>query len=209
MKRLIFIYSKNGEIYWKNENIMKISELSLKGEHNLENMLYVIAVAKIIGVENQKIKGFLSMAKPLEHRTEKFFDYGKVKFINDSKATNIDSTKVALESYKNCILICGGYDKQVNLKPLANLIKENTKEVYLIGVIAEKIKKLLLNINYDENKIFNFENIENSLKKLKEKLNKEREEIILLSPATSSYDQFNSFEHRGRFFKEQVLKIFG
>ncbi|MBS9775626.1 MAG: UDP-N-acetylmuramoyl-L-alanine--D-glutamate ligase [Fusobacterium sp.] len=203
------IYSKDGKIYWKKEYLMETSELSLKGEHNLENMLYIIAVAKIIGVDNKKIKEFLKQATPLEHRTENFFSYGKVKFINDSKATNVDSTKVALESYKDCILICGGYDKGVDLKPLATLIKENTKEVYLIGVIAEQIKKLLLDINYDKNKIFNFENIENTLKELKVKLNKEKEEVILLSPATSSYDQFKSFEHRGKFFKEEVVKIFG
>ncbi len=203
------IYSKNEKIYWKKEYIMEATELSLKGEHNLQNMLYIIAVAKIIGIENKKIIEFLSMAKPLEHRTENFFNYGKVKFINDSKATNVDSTKVALESYKDCILICGGYDKGVDLKPLAVLIKKYTKEVYLIGVIAEQIKKILLDINYNEDKISDLENIESSLKELKKELNKEKEEVILLSPATSSYDQFKSFEHRGKYFKEKVIEIFG
>lgn len=208
-KTIVDIYSKDGKIYWREDFIMKTSDLSLKGEHNLENMLYIIAAAKIIGIDNQKIREFLKTAKPLEHRTESFFDYGKVKFINDSKATNVDSTKVALESYKNCILICGGYDKGVDLKPLASLIKENTKEVYLIGDIAKKIEKLLLDINYNRNKIFILKDVEKTLKELKIKLNKDEEDIILLSPATSSYDQFKSFEHRGRFFKEEVQKIFG
>lgn len=197
------------KIYFKGNYVANSNDFSLKGSHNLENMMFIIGVAKIIGISNEKIEAFLKIATPLEHRTEKFFNYGKIKFINDSKATNIDSTTVALNTYKNCILICGGYDKGVDLKPLAKLILENVKEVYLIGVIADKIKKLLLEINYDESKIYNLNDIESSLLYLKKKLNKNSDEIILLSPATSSYDQFNSFEHRGKVFKELVLKIFG
>lgn len=203
------IFVNEAKVYFKENYIANSNDFSLKGSHNLENMMFIIGVAKIIGISNEKIEGFLKIATPLEHRTENFFNYGKVKFINDSKATNVDSTTVALNTYKDCILICGGYDKGVDLKPLANLILKNTKEVYLIGVIAEKIKKLLLEINYDENKIYSLNDIETSLLDLKKKLNKNSDEIILLSPATSSYDQFNSFEHRGKVFKELVLKIFG
>lgn len=204
------VYVKDEKIYFKNEYITERENLSLKGIHNLENILFIIATAKIIGIDNNIIKEFLSIAKPLEHRTEQFFNYGKVKFINDSKATNVDSTKFALEANKNCILICGGYDKGVDLNPLALLIKENNvKEVYLIGVIAEKIKNLLLEISYDEQKIHMLDNLERTLVFLKEKLTKDTEEVILLSPATSSYDQFKSFEHRGKVFKDLVLKIFG
>ncbi|MDY5794419.1 MAG: UDP-N-acetylmuramoyl-L-alanine--D-glutamate ligase [Fusobacterium gastrosuis] len=204
------VYIKDEKIFFKDEYITDRENLSLKGIHNLENVLFMIATAKIIGIDNTKIKDFLSVATPLEHRTEEFFNYGKIKFINDSKATNVDSTRFALETNKNCILICGGYDKGVDLKPLAQLIKENNiKETYLIGVIAEKIKTLLLEIGYDEKKIFMLDNLEKTLLFLKEKLDKNIEDVVLLSPATSSYDQFNSFEHRGKVFKELVLKIFG
>lgn len=203
------VYLKEDKIFFKNEYITNREELSLKGIHNLENILFMVATAKIIGLENAKIKEFLSTATPLEHRTEHFHTYGKIGFINDSKATNIDSTKFALEANKNCLLICGGYDKGVDLKPLAELIKTNVKEVYLIGTIAEKIKNLLLEVAYDENKIFMLENLEATLLFLKKKLDKNSKETVLLSPATSSYDQFKSFEHRGRIFKELVLKIFG
>ncbi len=194
--------------FLKNEYITDEKNLSLKGIHNLENILFMVATAKIIGLTNEKIKEFLSVATPLEHRTEEFFSYGLVKFINDSKATNIDSTKFALEANKDCLLICGGYDKGVDLKPLAELIKANVKEVYLIGVIAKKVKKILLEINYNEEKIFMLDDLETTLLYLKEKLNKNSKEVVLLSPATSSYDQFKSFEHRGKVFKELVLKIF-
>lgn len=203
------VYVEDNKIFFKDEYITNVENLSLKGIHNLENILFMVATAKIIGLENTVIKNFLSIAKPLEHRTEFFHTYGKIEFINDSKATNIDSTRFALEANKNCILICGGYDKGVDLKPLAELIKDNVKELYLIGTIAEKIKNLLLEINYDKNKIFMLENLEATLLFLKEKLDKNSKETVLLSPATSSYDQFKSFEHRGRVFKELVLKIFG
>lgn len=205
------VYVKKDEkIFFKNEYITDRENLSLKGIHNLENVLFMIATAKIIGIDNSKIKEFLSIATPLEHRTEEFFSYGKIKFINDSKATNIDSTKFALEANPNSLLICGGYDKGVDLKPLAISIKENRiKEVYLIGVIAEKIKTLLLEEGYDKNKIFMLDNLEKTLLFLKEKLDKNTGNTVLLSPATSSYDQFKSFEHRGKVFKELVLKIFG
>lgn len=203
------IYTKDEIIYFKDEKIIDICDLALKGRHNLQNCLFMIATAKILNIENSKIVSFLKEAKPLEHRTENFFNYGNVKFINDSKATNVDSSLVAIDSYKNSILICGGYDKGVDLVPLVKSIVENIKEVYLIGVIANKLNKLLLEYNFPKEKIHLSENLENTLKILRNKLTKEDSEVILLSPATSSYDQFNSFEHRGKVFKELTRNIFG
>lgn len=169
----------------------------------------MIAVAKLINLENEDIENFLKEAKPLEHRTEKFFTWAGLEFINDSKATNVDSANVAINTYKNAILICGGYDKKVDLKPLAQEIKSNIKEVYLIGVIAEQIKDLLLKLNFAEEKIHMTKNIKDTLLDIKKRFTKEDKEVILLSPATSSFDQFKSFEHRGQVFKELVLEIFG
>ena len=166
-------------------------------------------ISRILKIDREKVKEFLMIATPLELRTELFFNYGKLKFINDSKATNVDSTKFAIQANKNSILICGGYDKGVDLAPLAEMIKENIKEVYLIGVIADKIENELKKIGYEDSKIHKLVNIENSLQDMKKRFTKDSDEVILLSPATSSYDQFNSFEHRGKVFKELVLKIFG
>ena len=203
------IFVKNDKICYGENSIIDVDKLSLKGIHNLENTLFMVATAEILKIDREKLKEFLMIATPLEHRTELFFSYGKVKFINDSKATNVDSTKFAIEANKNSILICGGYDKGVDLAPLAEMIKENIKEVYLIGVIADKIEKELKKIGYEDNKIHKLVNLENSLQDMKKRFTKESNEVILLSPATSSYDQFNSFEHRGKVFKELVLKIFG
>ena len=197
------VFVENDKICHAKDNIIDVDKLSLKGIHNLENTLFMVATAEILKIDREKLKEFLMIATPLEHRTELFFSYGKVKFINDSKATNVDSTKFAIEANKNSILICGGYDKGVDLAPLAEMIKENIKEVYLIGVIADKIEKELKKVGYEDSKIHKLINLENSLQDMKKKFTKDSDEVILLSPATSS------FEHRGKVFKELVLKIFG
>lgn len=97
----------------------------------------------------------------------------------------------------------------MDLTPLADIIVKQVKEVYLIGVIADKIKALLVDRNYQAERIHSLDTIENSLWDMKQRFTKEDQEVILLSPATSSFDQFKSFEHRGQVFKELVHKIFG
>ena len=101
------VYVKDDKIYAGTDFIIEADKLSLKGIHNLENTLFMVATAEILNIEREKLREFLMIATPLEHRTENFFNYGKVKFINDSKATNVDSTKFAIDAYKNSILICG------------------------------------------------------------------------------------------------------
>lgn len=203
------IWIKNGILYHRGEEVLECSKLTLKGEHNKENILFIVAVAKIIGISNEKIREFLYHTENIEHRMEEFFTYGKIKFINDSKGTNIDSTKFAVEAFDNCILICGGYDKKLDWTPLIELIKNYVKEVYLIGEIADQLNELLLSHGYRSSDIYLLRDLESCLLNLKERLSPEKEEIVLLSPATSSFDQFNSFEHRGEVFKELVHKIFG
>lgn len=203
------IYINENNIVFRNEKIINIDELALKGRHNLENCMFMIATAKLIGIDNNVIANFLKNAKPLEHRTENFYNWGKVKFINDSKATNVDSANVAIDSYPGCTLICGGYDKKVDLLPLVNNIIKNVKEVYLIGTIADQLNNLLIENGFDKNHIYLCRDVETTLKNIKNRLTENEERIILFSPATSSYDQFKSFEHRGKVFKKLVLEIFG
>ncbi|MGL5055364.1 MAG: UDP-N-acetylmuramoyl-L-alanine--D-glutamate ligase [Fusobacteriaceae bacterium] len=205
-----YLFLENNSIIYKTEKIIDVNELSLKGKHNLENMLFLIAIAKIVGINNNILKEYLMTAKPIEHRLEGFFSYGGVQFINDSKATNVDSTKFAIEAYPESILICGGKDKHLDITDLGKLIADNNMaEVYLIGenryIILEKLKMY----SYPENRIFDVENIDNCMKILKSRLNPEKKQVVLFSPATSSYDQFDNFEDRGRKFKEIVRKYFG
>ena len=202
------LWCDNKFVYYNNEAILDQNLLSLKGKHNLENILFIVCVGKLLGISTEIIKEFLYNTKSLEHRMEDFYKYGKNTFINDSKGTNIDSTKFAVEAFKNPILICGGYDKKLDLAPLVNLIKDNVKEVYLIGEISDILEEKLNEKNYALEKIYNLKNLEDTLIFLKSKLREDEENIILFSPATSSFDQFKNFEERGEIFKALVKKYF-
>lgn len=202
-------YVQDEKLFWKEEEILETKKLSLKGKHNLENMLFIVSVGKLCGVENEKIREFLYTTKTLEHRMEEFFKYGEIEFINDSKGTNIDSTTYAVKAFNNCTLICGGYDKKLDWTPLVKLIKENTECVYLIGDIADQLNEKLLEIGYDSEKIYLLRELNSCLEDIKKRFSKDEKRVVLFSPATSSYDQFKSFEHRGRVFKDLVREIFG
>lgn len=202
------VYVKDGWIVYEGEKILKEDLASLKGKHNLENMLFIVCVGKILGISTETIREFLYSTKTLEHRMENFFKYGKVEFINDSKGTNLDSTKFAVEAFQSPILICGGYDKKLDLSPLENLIMKKVKEVYLIGDISDKLQEGLEKLGYPREKIFNLKKIEDVLKELKSRLDKNREDVVLFSPATSSFDQFKNFEERGKIFKDLTKSYF-
>lgn len=197
------------KLYGKDGEILEVEKLSLRGKHNLENILFIVATAKIIGIQNEKIREFLYNTKTIEHRMEDFFNYGDIKFINDSKGTNIDSTKFAVEAFDQCILICGGFDKKLDWAPLADLIKIHAKETYLIGETADEINRILLEKGYDSSRIFLLRDLRSCLLNMKERFTPEEHQVVLLSPATSSFDQFKSYEHRGEVFKELVREIFG
>ena len=202
-------YVMAGKLFWKDEEVLETEKLSLKGKHNLENILFIVSAGKLCGIENSKIREFLYNTKTLEHRMEDFFSYGNIEFINDSKGTNIDSTAFAVEAYKDCILICGGYDKKLDWTPLVELIKEHTSYVYLIGDIAEELNRRVLELGYDKNRVFLLKELKICLEDIKRRFSKDEKRVVLFSPATSSYDQFKNFEHRGQVFKELVREIFG
>jgi UDP-N-acetylmuramoylalanine--D-glutamate ligase len=202
-------YVNNGEVYYKSENIMETAKLSLKGIHNLENILFMAAAAKIIGIPFEKMRDFFYSTEGLEHRMEEFYSYGKLEFINDSKGTNLDATLKAIDGYsEKVILICGGKDKKLDLIPLAKLIKEKTKQLFLIGETSDKLEALVLKEGYSAENIYNLKEIEKVISKMKEIYNGNEKEIVVFSPAASSFDQFKSFEDRGRIFKELVKKYF-
>ena len=201
-------FDKDGWVIYNGEKVLETSKLSLKGKHNLENALFIITVGKNLGVSNEVIQNCLYNTKSLEHRMELFYKWGENIFINDSKGTNLDSTTFAIEAYKNSILICGGKDKGLPLEGIVETIKKNVKAVYLIGKMANRMEESLLKGGYPQEKIHNLETLENVLKDLRNKLTTDDKEVILLSPSTSSYDQFKSFEHRGEVFKALTMEIF-
>ncbi len=194
-------YVKSKYIYHKDKRIAEVEKMSLKGKHNLENIMFIIAVGSICGVEVEKMQAYLYTTESLEHRMEFFLERDGSVFINDSKGTNIDSTIKAIEAYsKKPILICGGKDKLVDLKPLCKVISRSCKALYLIGETANTIEKLTRDFGFDN--IYNF----GSIDKVVENIEVVEGDIVLFSPAHSSFDQFENYIERGNIFKELILK---
>ena len=199
-------YCSMDNIYYKEDGreLFKCSlgNINLKGEHNYANAMAVIIAAKIMGLDNNKIKGALGDFQGVEHRLEFVREINGVKFINDSKATNIDSVWYALRSFNNSIfLILGGQDKGNDYNQIKELVKEKVKKIYAIGSSADKI----FNFFHSMIKV----EIQPSIESAVAAANKEAREndIVLLSPACASFDMFQNYEHRGKVFKEAVKKL--
>ena len=199
---------KDEDIHEYAKTLIPVRELSLKGSHNLENMLFLIGAAKILGIPDEKTAEFLKTTKALEHRLENFFIKGKTVFINDSKGTNVESTLKAIDSFDNSIiLILGGDDKKISNRELVERIKERVDSVYLIGDNAPLLIKDMEEVGYKNYR--NMETLENILDYFKKNMDFSKEQTVLFSPATSSFCQFKNFEHRGNVFKELTVKVLG
>ena len=199
---------KDEDIHEYAKALIPVRELSLKGSHNLENMLFLIGAAKILGIPDEKTAEFLKTTKALEHRLENFFIKEKTVFINDSKGTNVESTLKAIDSFDNSIiLILGGDDKKISNRELVERIKERVDSVYLIGDNAPLLIKDMEEVGYKNYR--NMETLENILDYFKKNMDFSKEQTVLFSPATSSFCQFKNFEHRGNVFKELTVKVLG
>jgi UDP-N-acetylmuramoylalanine--D-glutamate ligase len=198
------IYYKDGIIYLKkgSKKIKLNPKINIPGKHNIDNILASIAASYIAGTKKSVIETVISKFKGVEHRIEFVKEINGVKYYNDSKGTNVDSTKVALESFdKNIQLILGGQDKGSPYKPIFNLIKKKVKNIFLIGEATNIIKKQLKG----SAPMTECNTLSNAIKKIYSVA--EKGDIVLFSPACASFDQFNDFEHRGREFKKFVLAI--
>lgn len=195
-------YCNNGKIYYKDEYILDISDLSLKGEHNLYNSLFSICVAKLLGVKNDVIAKVLREFKGVKHRIELIAEKNGVKFYNDSKATNTSSTISAINCMKTpTILILGGSEKGENYFELFNHVKESgVKEIILTG--ASRFNMLDVAGKVGLNNITVVATFENSIKIAN--LLAKAGDSVLLSPACSSYDNFSGYEERGEAFVKTV-----
>ena len=185
--------------------LMHKNELSLPGIHNLQNSLATALIGYTSNIDIEIIKTTLSTFGGVEHRQEFVRELNGVKYINDSKATNPDSTIKALNSYDNSIiLIAGGMDKNNDFKELATEICKNTKGLIVFGETASEIQKQARLSGY--NKIISkVKNLEEAVK-LASRLSTQGD-IVLLSPACASWDMYKNFEERGNEFKELVNKL--
>ncbi|MBI4396073.1 MAG: UDP-N-acetylmuramoyl-L-alanine--D-glutamate ligase [Elusimicrobia bacterium] len=171
----------------------------LPGRHNIENALAAVACARFLGASRDAIGRALRTFRGVEHRLEEVRRWRGITFINDSKATNVDSTLVALQSFPGRLhVIMGGQHKGSPYTPLKALVKQKAKEILLIGEAAGLIQK-------DLNGAASLVPCGTLDRAVKTAAQNAREgDVVLLSPACASFDQFDNFEHRGRCFKEVV-----
>jgi len=174
----------------------------LKGEHNCENIAAVAASAAILGVGAQAIRSVLIEFRGLEHRLEYVAEIDGVSYINDSKATTVDSVCKALDAVgEGIILIAGGRDKGSDFRPLCGPVSEKVRAAVLIGEAASTISdilKPLANIEFADD--------------MRDAVGKashiaDTGDTVLLSPACASFDMFKNFEERGDVFKKEVMTL--
>jgi UDP-N-acetylmuramoylalanine--D-glutamate ligase len=188
--------------------IMQVSEIPLKGAHNLENVLAAACAGKLMGCAPEKIREAVRDFKAVEHRLEFVATIRGVDYYNDSKATNVDATIKALESFPaNIHLILGGKDKGSDYTVLNDLLRQRVKRVYTIGAAATKIESQIVSSKNGGPEVVHAETLENAVRKGNALA--EPGDVVLLAPACASFDQFKSYEHRGKVFKELVRALAG
>ncbi|MFB0527516.1 MAG: UDP-N-acetylmuramoyl-L-alanine--D-glutamate ligase [bacterium] len=176
-----------------------VEHVKVPGPHNLENALVVVAVGNIFGISKSKIRKAIEAFPGIEHRLEIVREIDGRRFINDSKATNVDACKRALETFPApIILIMGGYDKGTPYRPLADLIREKVTALVLLGEAAPRIEKELIG----SAAIYRVDGMREGVE-LSYSLSQPGSSI-LLSPACSSFDMYSDFEERGKDFKRWV-----
>jgi UDP-N-acetylmuramoylalanine--D-glutamate ligase len=184
------------------EPILPLSEIPLKGSHNVENVLAAVAAARLANVPAESIRKTVASFQAVEHRLEFVATANAVDYYNDSKATNVDASAKAIAAFAGGIhLILGGKDKNSNYADLSDLLRKRVKAVYTIGSAAAKIEQQLRGIIH----IVSCETLDKAVTAARAAAHPG--DTVLLSPACSSFDQFESYEHRGRVFKELVLEL--
>ncbi len=196
-------YYSKGVLFFANaskvEAVAEWSKCNLQGEHNIYNSLVALTVGKIFGISNRSIQEAFSTFKGVEHRLEFVKEINGIKFVNDSKATNVDAVWYAIRSFDEPLfLILGGQDKGNDYSRLDGEVKKRVKKIYAIGSSAKKVYEHFHEIVETE--------IKDSLEACVQAALKEANAgtVTLLSPACASFDMFKNYEHRGKAFKEIV-----
>jgi UDP-N-acetylmuramoylalanine--D-glutamate ligase len=197
---------RDGQILFREgsgqHEIMLASEIPLKGAHNVENVLAAVCAGALMGCSAESIRKAVRDFKAVEHRLEYVATVKGVEYYDDSKATNVDATIKALESFPaNIHLILGGKDKGSDYTVLNDLLRQRVKRVYTIGAAAQKIESHIKGAT----DIVHAETLDNAVRRAAAVA--QAGDIVLLAPACASFDQFQSYNHRGRVFKEVVHSL--
>lgn len=201
---------RDGAIVFRDRSgqreILQVSDIPLKGAHNLENVLAAVCAGALMGCAPEKIRQAVQNFKAVEHRLEFVASIKGVDYYNDSKATNVDATIKALESFPaNIHLILGGKDKGSDYTVLNDLLRKRVKRVYTIGAAAAKIESQIVSQKDGGPELVHAETLENAIRRAN--VVAQPGDVVLLAPACASFDQFKSYEHRGRMFKEIVSSL--
>jgi len=189
--------------YLTSDFCLLTSDFKIKGVHNIENAMAASLMALLSGCSADAVIGTLEIFPGLEHRLEFVREIDGVKFINDSKGTNVGAVIKSLESFSEpVILIAGGRDKDSDFTILRPLIKEKVKSLVLIGEARDKIRKAVGDAVKD---VFMEEDFKAAIIKAKQAASPG--DVVLLSPACASFDMFKDFEDRGRQFKKVVMEL--
>lgn len=195
-------YLEDGAIYYNNEKIISTDEIKIKGNHNYENIMVAIIIGKMFNVTNESIKEVLKEFGGVEHRIEFVKTLNGRKIYNDSKATNNESTIIALKSFSEpTILLMGGLDRGIPFDPIKEALS-NVKLVVAYGETKNIIKEFM---NKENVEALVVDTLEDAVKVAYD--NSSEGDVILLSPACASWDQYKDFEERGKVFKECINKI--
>jgi UDP-N-acetylmuramoylalanine--D-glutamate ligase len=199
-------YIKNEQMMLKIQEervTMSIYDFALKGKHNAYNTMAASIAASTLGIRKEKIREAVSNFHSLEHRMEFVATVKGVDFINDSKATNVNSTWYALESMqKPTILILGGVDKGNDYALVADLVKEKVKAIVCMGTDNSKL------IEFFKDKVAQIIEVDSAKKAVNASFKlAEKGDVVLLSPACASFDLFKNYEDRGQQFKESVKEL--
>jgi len=179
-----------------------LAKTPLKGIHNVENMMAALTTARLLGCSKRAIEEVLNRFEGLEHRLEFVRELEGVLYYNDSKGTNVGSVVKSLQSFSTpVILIAGGKDKNGDLSPLRGEIRDRVKQLILIGEAKERMGRELGGLT----DMVMTQTLEDAV--LLAHQTAKRGEVVLLSPACSSFDMFKDYKERGRVFKEAVHRL--
>jgi UDP-N-acetylmuramoylalanine--D-glutamate ligase len=191
------VSERAGHLWWGDDALLAVSELPLPGEHNRENAMATAATCLARGIDADAVRAGLRSFRGVPHRLEQVAVRHGVRWVNDSKATNVASTRVALRAFPGGVhLIAGGRGKQQDFSPLAPLVAERCKAVYLIGEAAGELAAALADTGVRLRVVGDLERAVDAARGAAEP-----GEVVLLSPACASFDQYRDFEERGERFR--------
>jgi len=186
----------------KRSPVISLDEISIRGMHNAYNAMASALVGSMLGASTASIRSTLRNFKGVEHRLEFVKEVNGIKYVNDSKATNVDSVWYALQAFTQpLIVLMGGRDKGNDYSRLQELVRKRVKAIVAIGESAEKVEQAFK----EQTRVQRAVSMDQAVRMAADLAS--RGDVVLLSPACASFDWFQNYEHRGNVFKELVGKL--